>query len=38
MKAGMKKDYSIEIMLYALGGVSMALAIATAVSIWFSLW
>jgi hypothetical protein len=34
----MKKDYSVEIMIWALGGTAVALVVATVLSISFSLW
>jgi hypothetical protein len=34
----MKKDYSVEIMIWALGGTAVALAMAALLSIMFSLW
>ncbi len=36
--AGMKKDYKVEILIYVLGGISIALALATILSILFLLW
>jgi hypothetical protein len=34
----MKKDNSVEIMTYALGGVCIALALAAILSVLLSLW
>jgi hypothetical protein len=34
----MKKDNSVEIFLYVLGGISIALAVVAFLSIWFELW
>ena len=34
----MSKDYSVEVMIWTLGGIAVALAAATALSILFSLW
>jgi hypothetical protein len=34
----MSKDYSVEVMIWVLGGTALALGVATAVSILFSLW
>jgi hypothetical protein len=38
MDQPMRKDYSVEAMIWALGGLAVALAAATALSILFSLW
>jgi len=36
--AGMKKDNSVEIMLYVLGGVATALCLTAIISILFLFW
>ena len=36
--AGMKKDNSVEIMIYVLGGVSIALCLAAIISVLLLFW
>jgi len=36
--AGMKKDNSVDILIYVLGGVAIVLSLATVVSILLMLW
>jgi hypothetical protein len=36
--AGMKKDNSVDILIWVLGGVALALGVATIVSILLLLW